>query len=85
MCFTNVNEAGIRYRYFMYSTNKCTDFNKNITLYKKKKKKKKKKKSLVSIGLVLSEEKIFEKVYDVRRRRTPSDRNSSHDPLGQVS
>ena len=42
MCFTNVNEAGIRYRYFMYSTNKCTDFNKNITLYKKKKKKKKK-------------------------------------------
>ena len=44
MCFTNVNEAGIRYRYFMYSTNKCTDFNKNITLFKKKKKKKKKKK-----------------------------------------
>ena len=43
MCFTNVNEAGIRYRYFMYSINKCTDFNKNITLYKKKKKKKKKK------------------------------------------
>ena len=41
MCFTNVNEAGKRYRYFMYSTNKCTDFNKNITLYKKKKKKKK--------------------------------------------
>ena len=40
MCFTNVNEAGIRYRYFMYSTNKCTDFNKNITLHKKKKKKK---------------------------------------------
>ena len=39
MCFTNVNEAGIRYRYFMYSTNKCTDFNKNITLLKKKKKK----------------------------------------------
>jgi hypothetical protein len=52
--------------------------------------------SLVSIGLVLSEEKIFEKVYDVRRtadgrrrrtadgrrRRTPSDGNSSHDPLG---
>ena len=39
MCFTNVNEAGIRYRYFMYSTTKCTDFNKNITLnYKKKKK-----------------------------------------------
>jgi hypothetical protein len=38
-----------------------------------------------SIGLVLSEEKIFEKVYDVRRRRTPSDGNSSHDPLGQVS
>ena len=25
---------------------------------------------LVSIGLVLSEEKIFEKVYDVRRQRT---------------
>jgi hypothetical protein len=42
-------------------------------------------KSLVSIGLVLSEEKIFEKVYDVRRRRTPSDGNSSHDPSGQVS
>ena len=37
MCFTNVNEAGIRYRYFMYSINKCTDFNKNITLEKKKK------------------------------------------------
>ena len=35
MCFTNVNEAGIMYRYFMYSTNKCTDFNKNITLKKK--------------------------------------------------
>jgi hypothetical protein len=34
---------------------------------------------LVSIGLVLSEEKIFEKVYDVRR--TPSDGNSSHDPF----
>jgi hypothetical protein len=32
---------------------------------------------LVSIGLVLSEEKIFEKVYDVRRRWTPSDGNSS--------
>ena len=31
MCFTNVNEAGIRYRYFMYSPNKCTDFNTNIT------------------------------------------------------
>jgi hypothetical protein len=40
---------------------------------------------LVSIGLVLSEEKIFEKVYDVRRRQTPSDGNSSPDPLGQVS
>ena len=39
MCFTNVNEAGIRYQYFMYSTNKCTDFNKNITLKKKKPKK----------------------------------------------
>ena len=38
MCFTNVNEAGIRYRYFMYSINKCTDFNKNITLKKKIKK-----------------------------------------------
>ena len=38
MCFTNVNEAGIRYRYFMYSINKCTDFNKNITLEKKKRK-----------------------------------------------
>jgi len=36
MCFTNVNEAGIRYRYFMYSTNKCTDFNKNITNKNKK-------------------------------------------------
>jgi hypothetical protein len=34
---------------------------------------------LVSIGLVLSEEKIFEKVYDVRQR------HSSHDPSGQVS
>jgi len=40
---------------------------------------------LVSIGLVVSEEKIFEKVYDVRRtdgrtddgRRTPSDGKSS--------
>jgi hypothetical protein len=30
---------------------------------------------LVSIDLALSEEKIFEKVYDVRR--TPSDGNSS--------
>jgi hypothetical protein len=30
---------------------------------------------------VVSEEKIFEKVY----RRMPSDGNSSHDPLGQVS
>ena len=38
MCFTNANEAGIRYRYFMYSTNKYTDFNKNITNKKKKKK-----------------------------------------------
>jgi hypothetical protein len=37
-----------------------------------------------TIGLVVSEEKIFEKVYDVRRRM-PSDGNSSHDPLGQVS
>jgi hypothetical protein len=35
---------------------------------------------LVSIGLVLSEEKIFEKVYDVRR--TPSDGNSSHGTFG---
>jgi hypothetical protein len=33
------------------------------------------------IGLVLSEEKIFEKAYDGRRRRTPTDGNSS----GQVS
>jgi len=39
---------------------------------------------LVPIGLVVSEEKIFEKVYDVRRtdgrtdgRRTPSDGKSS--------
>jgi hypothetical protein len=31
---------------------------------------------LVSIGLVLSEEKIFEKAYDVRRRRTPSNGSS---------
>jgi hypothetical protein len=31
---------------------------------------------LVSIGQVLSEEKIFEKVYDGRRRWTPSDGNS---------
>jgi hypothetical protein len=31
---------------------------------------------LVSIGLVVSEEKIFEKVYDVRR--TTSDGKSSH-------
>jgi hypothetical protein len=31
--------------------------------------------SLVSIGLVVSEEKIFEKAYDIRR--TPSDGNSS--------
>jgi hypothetical protein len=30
----------------MYSTNKCTDFNKNITLLKKKKKKKKKKNTI---------------------------------------
>jgi hypothetical protein len=34
---------------------------------------------LVSIGLALSEEKIFEKVYNVRW--TPSDGNSSPDPL----
>ena len=40
MCFTNVNEAGIRYRYFMYSTNNYTDFNKNITLEKATKNKK---------------------------------------------
>jgi hypothetical protein len=33
--------------------------------------------SLVSIGLIFSEEKIFEKAYDVRRRWTPSDGNSS--------
>jgi hypothetical protein len=38
--------------------------------------------SAVAIGLVLSEEKIFEKVYGVR---PPSDGNSSPDPLGQVS
>ena len=37
MCFTNVNEAGIRYQYLMYSTNKCTDFDKNITRKKEKK------------------------------------------------
>ena len=42
MCFTNVNEAGIRYRYFIYSTNKCTDFNTNITQKKKIKRKKEK-------------------------------------------
>jgi hypothetical protein len=41
--------------------------------------------SLVSIGLVLSEEKIFFKAYDVRRQRMLSDSNSSLDPLGQVS
>ena len=34
-------------------------------------------------GFHQSEEKIFEKVYDVRRM--PSDGNSSHDPSGQVS
>jgi hypothetical protein len=45
MCFTNVNEAGIRYRYFMYSINKCTDFNKNITKKQKKTKTKKTKKN----------------------------------------
>jgi hypothetical protein len=33
--------------------------------------------------LVVSEEEIFEKIYDVRRM--PSDGNSSHGPLGQVS
>ena len=44
MCFTNVNEAWIRCWYFMYSTNKCTDFNKNIILIYKKKKKNTKKK-----------------------------------------
>jgi hypothetical protein len=37
---------------------------------------------LVFIGLVLSEEKIFEKVYNVRR--TPSDGNSSPDPSGEL-
>ena len=52
MCFTNVNEAGIRYRYFMYSTNKCTDFNKNITLLKKKKKKK--KNMCIGLGITAS-------------------------------
>jgi hypothetical protein len=45
--------------------------------------KKKVRPCLVSIGLVLSEEKIFEKVYDVRRRWTPSD--GIFDLLGQVS
>jgi hypothetical protein len=35
---------------------------------------------LVSIGLTVSEEKIFEKVYDVRQQRTPSDGNSSPGP-----
>jgi hypothetical protein len=39
--------------------------------------------SLVSIGLVVSEEKIFEKAYDVLRM--PSDGNSSRGPLGQLS
>ena len=53
MCFTNVNEAGIRYRYFMYSTNKCADFNKNITLFNNKKKKKKKN-SLNILNFVIS-------------------------------
>ena len=45
MCFTNVNEAGIRYRYFMYSTNKCTDFNKKK--YHKFKKKRKKRRYIL--------------------------------------
>jgi hypothetical protein len=47
---------------------------------------------LVSIGLVFSEEKIFENVYGVqrttddgRRRRTPSDGNSSPDPKGNLT
>jgi hypothetical protein len=42
--------------------------------------------SKASICLVLSEEKIFEKLttYD-GRRQTPSDGNSAHDPSGQVS
>jgi hypothetical protein len=37
---------------------------------------------------VVSEETIFEKVYSQTTedgRRTPSDGNTSHDPLGQVS
>jgi len=38
---------------------------------------------LVHIGTAVLE-KIFEKVYD-GRRRTPSDGNSSLGPLGQVS
>jgi hypothetical protein len=37
------------------------------------------------IALFSSNEKIFEKVYDVQRRRMPSDGNSLPDPLGQVS
>jgi hypothetical protein len=37
---------------------------------------------LVPIGLVVSEEKIFEKAYDVRRRQTPNDGNSSPGPFG---
>ena len=32
------------------------------------------------IGLVVSEEKIFGKIYEARR--TPSDGNSSHGPFG---
>jgi hypothetical protein len=51
MCFTNVNEAGIRYRYFMYSTNKCTDFNKNIS--------KKKIKSFLPVETEITVTKVF--------------------------
>jgi hypothetical protein len=35
---------------------------------------------LVSIGLVLSEEKIFEKVYDVRRTTTTDAKDAVHQP-----
>ena len=61
MCFTNVNEAGKRYRYFMYSTNKCTDFNKNIT--QKKKKKKKKKKKILNVVCIVENRLIITRVY----------------------
>ena len=39
MCFTNVNEAGIRYRYFMYSTNNV-QISIKISQIKKKREKK---------------------------------------------